>query len=200
MYFNTPYPNQTQTQPSQYAKPYDLLDIQTHPDPALILPYIASLPQPSDSYAVTEPNHSAPSATDSVDALTHFLTPSKPDPLMDILGQQAAFHAKSVEELLGLIYEREHLKYDNIKHIDYESSQLKGRLFEIGTIATGIDKGIDRTRGQIERDLFAFERDKRMEEINCWRDVVRLKGDLRETLHTFQQEKRKENLLSGHED
>ncbi len=61
----------------------------------------------------------------------------------------------------------------------------------------GVNPGIDRIRTNIERELLAFEREKRMEEVACWRDVCRLKSDLREVIRELEREKNRENLISG---
>ena len=102
-----------------------------------------------------------------------------------------------MEDVLGLIYEREEIKSNNIRTIDYDSCRTKARLFEIGSWQTGADPQLDKTRGNIERELLGFEREKRFEEVACWRDMTRLKSELREVLREFDGEKRKEALLEG---
>ena len=48
-------------------------------------------------------------------------------------------------------------------------------------------------------EIAGLEKERRMEEVSCWRDITRLKSELRETLKEFNHEKEKEGLLSAHE-
>ena len=200
MYFKTPYPNQREDQASLYAVPYDPLDRHTHPDISLSMPYLLPLSQPSDSYAANVLDEGHEDATSALDAITdHLTTNTSSDPLGAFLTGKKRFLAKSVEDLLGLLYEREQIKYDSLRKIDYDSAQIKARLFEIDSWRTGINPQIDKTRANIERELLAFEREKRFEEVACWRDTTRLKSELREVLREFDSEKRREAVLGGYE-
>ena len=189
MKFQTPYSNDYATAAYEAT--------QRYPDPfnASFLSYLSFLPQPSDSYAANEDD-----AVGHLEAITDDITTqASKDPLAPFFHGQKAFLGKSVQDILGLIYERETLKTENLRRIDYDSSQLKSRLFEIDSWRTGANPQIDKTRAQIDRDLLACEREKRFEDVACWRDTTRLKTELRETLGEFQREKRKEDLLSGYE-
>jgi hypothetical protein len=193
MKFQTPYSN-------DYATPaYEAA--QRHQDPfsATSLSYLSFLPQPSDSYALNGPMNEDDGFS-HLDAITDDITEqASKDPLAPFFNGQKAFLGKSVQDILGLIYERETLKYNNLRGIDYDSGQLKSKLFEIDSWRTGVNPQIDKTRAQIDRDLFAFEHEKRFEEVACWRDTTRLRTELRETLGEFQREKRKQTLLKGYE-
>jgi hypothetical protein len=165
-----------------------------YPDPfsPASLPYLSFSPSFSQSYAADED-----AALSHLDAITDSITTgASKDPLAPFFHGQKAFAAKTVEDILGLVYEREQLKTANLRCIDYDSCYLKTRLFEIDSWRTGIDPQLDKTRGSIERDLLGLEREKRFEEVACWRDTTRLRTDLREALKEFQQEKNKESLLS----
>lgn len=154
-------------------------------------------PQPSGSYAYlgeeSGPDSHLEAITDDIETRPGL------NPLGDFFGQKKRFLAKSVEEILGLIYEREGLKYENQRKADYDACRLTGRLLEMGSWRTGLDPGLDKTRGQIERDLLAVEREKRFEDVACWRDVTRLKTELRDALGEFEREKGKADLLAGYE-
>ena len=132
-----------------------------------------------------------------LEALTDGLVSSSSNSLEQFLSGKKRFAAKSVEEMLGLIYEREQIKDEMVRKIDLESAALKERLWETGDWRTGVNPQLDKTRGQIEGELMGLEREKRMEEVACWRDIVRIKGDLREALRDFDQEKRKEILINS---
>lgn len=119
------------------------------------------------------------------------------DPLESFFAGKKEFLVKSVREIMGLIYEREHLKDENIRGIDYDECHTKTRLFEIDHWHPGVNPGIDRIRTNIERELLACEREKRMEEVACWRDVCRQKSDLREVMRDLEREVDRQSLISG---
>lgn len=191
MNLNTQYPNSSSMNAPAPRYDYSHLD-----SAAPSLSYLSLLPQPSDSYA--GPNTAEPPYAGPLEAITHdILTKGTSDPLDHFFTGKRQFLAKSIEEVLGLIYEREQIKYDNIRKADYDSSKLKTRLFAIDSWRTGVDPQLDRTRSQIDGELMGLEREKRLEEVACWRDITRLKSELRETLQEFNQEKRREALLGG---
>ena len=101
--------------------------------------------------------------------------------LGDVYKRQT-FAARSVEDILSSLYERETLKYDNLRDIDYQSATLRTRLFEIQRWRLGLNPQMERVRFQVEQELASLEGEKRKEHVECWRDVTRLKGDLRDAL------------------
>ena len=96
-----------------------------------------------------------------------------------------------------MIYEREYLRDTNCYRIDRDSCYISQKLYEIYYIPLGLNPNIDKLRSNLEREMIAFEREKRMESVACWRDITRLKNDLREVMREFSQENRKGYLLSG---
>ena len=121
---------------------------------------------------------------------------SEADPLGDFFSGKKAFLSDSIEGVVGLIYERQHLKYENFRKIDYDSCRAKTLLFQIDQWRLGLHQNVDRLRMGLEKELIGLERERRMEEVACWRDIVRLKTDLRELTGEFAQEKRRDSLLS----
>ena len=103
--------------------------------------------------------------------------------------------ARGVEDITGLIEEREILKYTNNRNIDYESCLTKTKVFELEHWHLGANPSIDKMRSTFERELLSFEREKRMEEVACWRDVARLKSELREATKELDQENRRGDLF-----
>jgi len=158
--------------------------------------YLALSSPPSDSYIESEPFFSK-GAVSPLEVITDNFFPSRPhDPLGPFLAAKREFWAKSVEDILGLISKRERIKYDNMHKIDYESCYMKTRLYELDHWRRGFDPQVERTRVQIEREMSSLEREKRFEEVACWRDTTRLRGELREALRELGQEERKAALLS----
>ena len=122
---------------------------------------------------------------------------SLPDPLGEFMATKRRFLANSIEDVLGLIHERQELKGENLYRIDYDSCIAKGRLYQIDNWQTGLFQNVDRIRTNIHRELVAFEREKRMEEVAAWRDKTRLRGELREIIGEYMMEKRKDGLFGG---
>ena len=89
------------------------------------------------------------------------------------------------------------IKHAHLHKIDYESCQMKTRLYEVDQRRRGGDPQAEKIRVQIEREMTSLEREKRFEEVACWRDTTRLRGDLREAMRELGQEERKSALLSG---
>ena len=147
---------------------------------------------PSDSYAVPTLEEGA---TGPLDAVVDTIFPAPLDSLDEFFSAKKRFVAKSVEEILGLVYERRQLKYDLFRGIDYESCRLGEKLLEMPAIRTGINVQLDRARGMLQKEIGGLDREKRMEEVACWRDLVRLQGELREALGEFEREKRRGSLL-----
>jgi hypothetical protein len=199
MHFKTDQTNQYQENMGLYSVPYDSIDRHTHPDQAISVSYLTFLPELSDSYT---------QKTKTDESLSSSFLPSSPigaltegaahEPLGDFLTGKRKFLTKSVKDALGLIYERERLKDSNLHQIDYSSMQMKERLFEIEDWRAGTNSQIDKVRANIDRELLSFEREKRFEEVACWRDVTRLKSELREMLGDLDRETRRERLLGGY--
>ena len=167
-------------------------------DPLLNSSYFSSLID--GSYAIQSSDQVDSGQVTHLDVLTeNLMHESNGDPLERFFRGKKVFLAKSVEDILGLIYEREYLRDENIRKIDYESSKSRIKLFGLDQWPSGIgfNPDIDKLRLNIEQDLTALEKEKRMEEIICWRDVCRLKTDLRQVMGEVSQEKRREGLISG---
>lgn len=148
--------------------------------------YAVSLLQDSDKNSNTYPIATS-YAREQIDAAR--------DPLEHFFLGKKVTLSRSVEDIVGLIDERVALKYTNIRTIDYESCETKTKIFELDRWYLGMNSSIDKMRSAFERELLGFEREKRMEEVACWRDVARLKSELREATKELDQENRRGELL-----
>ena len=188
----------------EFATYYPTMKYTETPTGPLSPPYKA--PSPKSTLSCFQLSDSAvdPNPQDHVyshvDALVDGLN-SAPlgDPLERFMGARKRFLGRSVEDILGLIYEREDLKRENILRILYESAHVGGHLRNLGDWSIGAFKDVDKTRSQLEKEIANLEKERRMEEVSCWRDVTRMKSELRETLKEFNHEKEKEGLLNAYE-
>ena len=118
------------------------------------------------------------------------------DPLGAFLGAKKEFLGKSIADLLREIEVREKMRDDHLHRIDYESCSFQTRIYELDFWQRGMNPIADRVRSNLEKEMSGLEKEKRMEEISCWRDVSHLKTDLREVMQEWAMEKRKDLLLS----
>ena len=118
------------------------------------------------------------------------------DPLGAFLGAKKEFLGKSIADLLREIEVREKMRDDHLHRIDYESCSFQTRIYELDFWQRGMNPIADRVRTSLEKEMSGLEKEKRMEEISCWRDVSHLKTDLREVMQEWAMEKRKDLLLS----
>ncbi len=188
MEFTTYYP--TTKQAESPTSPRSLLYSSSPSDS------LSSCPRPSESSA---PLLAEDGVYSPVDALLDGVR-SVPavDPLDRFMTAKKRFLARSTQDILGLIYERETLKYENIRRMLYESAHIGGQLRNLGDWTIGSFKDIDKTRSQLEKEIAGLEKERRGEEVSAWRDIIRLKTDLREVLKEFNHEKEKEGLLSAY--
>ena len=159
-------------------------------------------PEPSESYIDRSllDDHSKPASLHEI--LTSepqsslFFSPA-PDPLAEFMAVKKRFLASSIEDVLGLLDERRRLKEDNLYRIDYDSCIATSRLYQLDNWQIGLFPNVDKIKTAIHKELVAFEREKRMEEVGAWRDMARLRGELREIIGEYVMEKRKDGLLGG---
>jgi len=119
------------------------------------------------------------------------------DPLAQFLSVKREFVKKSLDEIAALIEEREQVKNSNIDKINQDICKVRTKMLNLSWQKYFIDSGTDKLYQTLQKQVIALNREKRAEDINCWRDVIRLKSDLRESLKEEAQEKRKQTLLSG---
>ena len=155
----------------------------------------------SSTYAFTPSDSAAPytpsaGGSTHLDAITDCLAvkPSQ-DPLDSFFSAKRVFLGKSVEDILGSIYERVTLKYENLDQLKYQSTRLGSRLLQLNSCNWGMNPQIERVRIGLEHEILATDTEKRNEEVECWKNVTRLKTELRETLREFSQEKQKSALI-----
>lgn len=174
----------------------------TYPqNPLLLSPFYSSIPyNPYHHSALSSPaasdSYVPPAGDDVLEALTHNITTPPPGDSIDaFFTAKRTFAARSVEDILTSLYQRETLKYDNLRQLDYEEAALKTRLHELETWHTGMNPQMERVKIGLEHELHALAGETRREHVECWRDVTRLKTDLRDALREFGQQKRTADLL-----
>lgn len=198
MQFTQPY--NFQASQYYYQKRYSPKPVAQSPQYTSSSPYyVPSLSfSPSDSATLLQTQLDTPTADGIIDAITQDMpAPQSGDSIDSFFASKRAFVARSVENILGLIYERESLCYENIRKLDYEGSDVKARLLEIEKWRWGLNPQMERVRFGVEHEIRALEGEKRKEEVECFRDTTRLKTELREAMREFSQEQRKAGLMGA---
>lgn len=109
--------------------------------------------------------------------------------------------SKSLKALVEIINEEidERLKIKDgiLSRMEDDIVRCDNYLLEVKSIGIPYYFIASRRRTSIEHEIFALEREKRMEETACWRDLVFLKKDLFAALKEYWAAVNREKLLSG---
>ncbi|MBI1390788.1 MAG: hypothetical protein GC154_20355 [bacterium] len=119
------------------------------------------------------------------------------DPLYSFFESKRRIIGGGIRDVTGLIQEREAIKERNLYSIEYDACKVLTRLYELDHWPPETNFSVERKRANFEKELLDFEREKRMEEVACWRDVTRLRGELRELVGKAHEEQRRRQLIQG---
>ncbi len=86
------------------------------------------------------------------------------------------------EQLAAWIKERQKIKDNSILKINQEIDALKTHILNIDFLYSKIYSFDSfREKLELERQIIILEKEKKEEEIECWRDITRLTASLRES-------------------
>lgn len=111
-----------------------------------------------------------------------------------ILGKVRMLKA-SLEQMLGLIAEREKVRQNNLRSIESELSKVQAALFIYQCIVYPISPDHKR-KSNLERALSDLENRRRQEEIGCWQDTLKLWPELLKIAGEYKATKRKVALIT----
>ena len=114
--------------------------------------------------------------------------------MLDLLNQRPRILQSSLEVLTLEIFERLHLRTLNFERLDDEKQKLYAMLNQI---IIGISYGRRETSESmmVYQQMFALERERRQQDVECWRDIVMVMRDLLHTWEGFAQAKSKAKML-----
>jgi len=104
---------------------------------------------------------------------------------------------RSVEDITGLIEQRERIKERNLYRIALGECEINSKLHNMENWYLGINPVIDKRRAIFEKELLDFEKQKRLEETAAWKDLLSLKNDLRDVVQDLYKEQTRQKLLYG---
>jgi len=119
------------------------------------------------------------------------------DPLNNFFQAKRVNLARSVEDITGLIKQREKIKEQNLYKITLGECEIKSKLLNLENWYLGVDPVIDKRRAIFEKELLDFGKQKRIEESAAWKDILSLKNDLRGVIQDLYKEQTKQKLLYG---
>ena len=119
------------------------------------------------------------------------------DPLAQFLSSKREFLNKSLDEIVALINEREQIRDINIYQIEKDICRVHTKMFNLSWQRYNINFDTDKTYQRLQQLVMALNREKRAEDVVCWKDITRLKSYLREFIKEAEQEKRKQVILKG---
>ena len=119
------------------------------------------------------------------------------DPLDQLMGQKRELLRSKIEMILSGIEERKKIREENLLKIDKDSCDCTNMIFQMPPYRK---YGFDRERLTIEKMKKDLEKQKRMEEVNYFRDLASLQKDLKDTIIEYLSEQNKQSLITGLED
>ena len=109
--------------------------------------------------------------------------------LEDLMHKRGEIIDSSIRMIFSEIYERNSLLDKNIYQISVDQCNCKNLIYMM-------DRDIwDKKRIDIERKIIDLEQEKRMQQANCFRDLLFIKKELRESLVEKLEEKQKTDML-----
>lgn len=118
------------------------------------------------------------------------------DPARAILGEKTDLGRMSVGSLVYQIIERQQIKEENLARILNQEVEIDSQLMRLSaTDPDYVGGSIDRMQSGLSSELTRLEQQKRMEEVECWRDVSRLKEQLVEALSMYRDVARRYEMV-----
>jgi len=121
----------------------------------------------------------------------------KQDPLSQFLSSKREFLNKSLDEIVSLINERGQIRENNIYQIEKDICKVHTKMFNLSWQRYNINFDTDKEYHKLQQQVIMLNREKRAEDVACWKDLIHLKSDLRESFKDAEQEKRKQAILKG---
>jgi len=113
------------------------------------------------------------------------------------MGDKKDLIRSKIEMLVAGITERKRIKQDNIYRIDLDSCELNNIIFQMPYYRRYF---FGRERLMVEKMKMDLESQKRMEEVNYFRDLSLLHKDLKDSIIEYISEQKKQKLLSNLEE
>ncbi|MFH1367952.1 MAG: hypothetical protein ABII64_02370 [Elusimicrobiota bacterium] len=115
-----------------------------------------------------------------------------------LFSDKTALAKSSVLNIISQIKERIAIKENNLKNIEYGISNQRTRLFNIEDLfANSYSFDVTKAKNDIEKAIESSEKEKREQEVSCWRDLALLRKDLMFGMNEYKSNSRKKQLITG---
>lgn len=114
-----------------------------------------------------------------------------------LIADKTRFSREAVMGLARQIQERQSIKSHNLNRIDYDSCRCGSYLHEL--LVWGDSQLTAKRRQTLDMVMFSLNKERRMEEVSCWRDVSLLKKDLVRATAEYASAARREALFETRE-
>lgn len=120
------------------------------------------------------------------------------DPAQLVLGEKAELGKMGVGVLVYQIRQRERIKDENLRRILYQEVAVGGQIERLkGMWPDDPTSGNGRLKAGLEMELMRLEGQKRAEEVDCWRDISRLKDRLLDRLIEYRDAARRHEMVGS---
>jgi predicted RNase H-like nuclease (RuvC/YqgF family) len=126
----------------------------------------------------------------------------KGNPLENMLSDKSKSLKASVNALLEEIRLREEINSHQFNKIDKEIRRQHTVLMQLENLKDNyphdLTKDLSEAKDKIKSNVLELEREKRKEQLECWRDLMFLKKYLMVSLKDYWELERKRGILEGH--
>jgi hypothetical protein len=185
-----------------YVDPYqpNILNRHSFLDPSLSVNPVSPptgfyQASPSSIDYLVRSSNQTPELTDEPQSLAAIAVGQ--DPLDRFLNSKKESLTGMAKGILGQIYERLTIRDTNFYEIDQRISRANGILETLSIFYLGANMVVDKRKAILERELIAFEQERRFEAVSCWRDISRLKLQLGEIGQLLDNHTSRERLIEG---
>ena len=118
------------------------------------------------------------------------------DPAKMILGEKSDLAKLTVGAFVYQIIQRERIKEDNLLRILHQEIAIDSKILELEAAwPECMLPQEDMTKMKLQMELIKIDKEKREEEVDCWKDITRLKETLLEHFGNYRNAARKVELI-----
>ena len=119
-----------------------------------------------------------------------------PESADDFFLDKMELNRQVIVETIAEIKTRQRLNSLFIQGIDSKIANMLHELDKLKHWSLGNNPSIETRRIHLEKEILQLEKEKRVNNLNCWRDLLLLKKDLREALGEYKTLMRFKEILS----
>lgn len=112
----------------------------------------------------------------------YFVSQNSPS-IDDMFDKERKDLLERIDRLEGFISDRKRIQYDNLNRIENDTCNLDSKLYQ----AKSISPYDHLQHNQIEKELVNLESQKRLENVNAWRDMWLVQKEALELFKSYQQ-------------